>query len=75
VLVVVVLEPLDLRPVARVADEAEALGERRRPEELGVGLHRVALETQQPHMMQSASLWIGFISSCEWMNSFSGISS
>ena len=43
VLVVVVLQPIDFRPVARVADEAEALRERGRPEELGVGLHRVAL--------------------------------
>jgi hypothetical protein len=43
VLVVVGLQPLDLRPVARVAHEAEALGERGRPEELRVGFHRVAL--------------------------------
>src|SRR4029078_587826 len=43
VFVVVALEALDLRPVARVTDEAEALRERGRPEELGVGLHRVAL--------------------------------
>src|SRR6266508_408349 len=43
VLVVVGLEPLDLRALTRVADEAEALRQRRGPEELGVGLHRVAL--------------------------------
>src|SRR5262249_53055661 len=39
----VALEPLDGRAVARVADEAHALRERLRAEELRVGLHRVAL--------------------------------
>src|SRR5205823_3549060 len=43
VLVVVVLEPLDRGLVARVADEAESLRERRGSEELGVRLHRIAL--------------------------------
>ncbi len=43
VLVRVRLEPLDGRLVARVADEAHPLRERRRAEEVGVGLHRVAL--------------------------------
>ncbi len=38
-----VLEPLDRRRVARVADEAHALRERLRPEKLRVRLHRVAL--------------------------------
>ncbi len=37
------VEPPDLVVVARVADEAEALGERRRARELRVRLHRVAL--------------------------------
>ena len=43
VLAAVVLEPLDRRGVARVADEAHALRERLRAEELRIGLHRVAL--------------------------------
>ncbi len=43
VLLAVALEPLDLRAVSRVTDEAEALRESRRPEEVGVRLHRVAL--------------------------------
>src|SRR6266508_3102301 len=43
VLVVVGLEPLHLRALPRVADEAEALRQRRGPEELGIGFHRVAL--------------------------------
>ena len=43
VLFAVALEPLDRRAVARVADEAHALRERLRAEELGIGLHRVAL--------------------------------
>src|SRR5215510_1403930 len=43
VLVAVGLEPLDRRPVARIADEAETLREGSRPEELRVRLHRVAL--------------------------------
>src|SRR5436190_19951784 len=43
VLVVVVLEPLDRRSVARVADEPHPLRERLRAEELRIGLHRVAL--------------------------------
>src|SRR5204862_5408316 len=43
VLVVVVLEPLHPGLVARIADEAKALCQRRRPEELRIGLHRVAL--------------------------------
>ena len=43
VLLAVALEALDRRAVARVADEAEALRERRRAEEVRVGLHRVAL--------------------------------
>ena len=32
-------------------------------------------ETQQPHMMQSASLWITFICCCETIRSFSATSS
>ena len=32
-------------------------------------------ETQQPHMMQSASLWIAFIFCCETIRSFSAGSS
>ena len=32
-------------------------------------------ETQQPHMMQSASLWIAFTCCCETMRSFSATSS
>src|SRR5947209_10171311 len=43
VLAAVLLEPLDGGAVARVADEAHALRERLRAEELGIGLHRVAL--------------------------------
>src|SRR6266545_770640 len=43
VLAAVLLEPLNLRRVARVADEAHPLRERLRAEELRVGLHRVAL--------------------------------
>ena len=43
VLLVVLVQPRDVGLVADVADEAEALGERGRPEELRVGLHRVAL--------------------------------
>ena len=43
VLLRVRLEPLDLRLVAWVSDEAHPLGQRRRAEEVGVGLHRVAL--------------------------------
>src|SRR6266545_4737664 len=43
VLRVVVIEPLDGRLVARIADEPHPLRERGRPEEIGVGLHRVAL--------------------------------
>src|SRR5436190_23122712 len=43
VLAVVLLETLDRCLVARVADESHPLGERLRPEEVGVGLHRVAL--------------------------------
>ena len=43
VLAAVLLEPFDRRAVARIADEAHALRERLRAEELGVGLHRVAL--------------------------------
>ena len=43
VLAAVVLEPLDRRGVARIADEAHALRERLRAEELRIGLHRVAL--------------------------------
>ena len=43
VLLRVRLEPLDRRLVAWVSDEAHALGERGGPEEVGVGLHRVAL--------------------------------
>src|SRR5439155_9844083 len=43
VLGVVGLEPLDRLLVAGVADEAHALRQSRRPEELRVGLHRVAL--------------------------------
>src|SRR5262249_24606996 len=37
------LEPLKLRAVARIAGEAHRLRERLRPEEVRVGLHRVAL--------------------------------
>src|SRR6185312_11534193 len=40
---VVELEPALAVAVADVADELRPLGERRRPQELGVGLHRVAL--------------------------------
>ena len=61
----VVLEPLDGRAVARVTDEAHALGERLRAEELredSIALHS---ETQQPQLMQSASLWITSMRSCE----------
>src|SRR5436190_13140929 len=43
VLVVIVLESLDGGLVTRVADEAKPLREGGRAEELGVGLHRVAL--------------------------------
>src|SRR5262249_6635809 len=43
VLVVVVLEPLHRRLVARVADKPETLRERRRPKEFRIGLHRIAL--------------------------------
>ena len=43
VLLGVRLQPLDVGLVACVADEAHALGERGRAEEVGVGLHRVAL--------------------------------
>ena len=43
VLVVQLVEPLDGRLVARVPDEAHALGERGRPAEVRVRLHRVAL--------------------------------
>ena len=39
----VLLESLDRGAVARVADEPHPLGERGRSEEVGVGLHRVAL--------------------------------
>src|SRR5207237_5525324 len=48
VVVAVALEPLDRLLVARVADEAHALRQRRRPEELGVRLHRVALRNAAP---------------------------
>src|SRR5205085_8316324 len=43
VLAAVLLEPLDLGGVARIADEAHALRQRLGPEELRVRLHRVAL--------------------------------
>src|SRR3954468_19585333 len=43
VLGVVLLEPLDHRAVARVTNEAHPLRQGLRPEELGIGLHRVAL--------------------------------
>src|SRR4029450_6751761 len=43
VLLFVRVQPLDIGLVAHVADEAEALRERRGAEELRVGLHRVAL--------------------------------
>ena len=39
----VLLEPLDGGAVARVADEPHSLGERRRAEEVGIRLHRIAL--------------------------------
>src|SRR5205814_2243927 len=42
-LTAVLLEPLDGGAVTRVPDEAEALRERLRSEQLGIGLHRVAL--------------------------------
>src|SRR5581483_204647 len=43
VLAAVLLEPLDRRRVARIADEAHSLRERLGAEKLRVGLHRVAL--------------------------------
>ncbi len=43
VLLAVLLEPLDLRAVARVADEAHPLRERLRAEKIGIRLHRIAL--------------------------------
>src|SRR4029453_16649853 len=43
VLAVEVLQPVDVVPVARVADEAKPLREGSGPEELRVRLHRVAL--------------------------------
>jgi hypothetical protein len=73
VLVVVVLEPLVRSrgsPTKR-KPFASAAG----PKNSGSDSIELHSETQQPHMMQSASLWIGFISSWEWMNSFSGTSS
>ena len=54
-LVVVALEPLHGLLVARVADEAEALGERGGTKNSGSDSIELHSETQQPHMMQSAS--------------------
>ncbi|MFL5924905.1 MAG: succinate dehydrogenase/fumarate reductase iron-sulfur subunit [Gaiellaceae bacterium] len=54
-----------------VGDPRDAAGPRNSGSD-SIELHS---ETQQPHMMQSASLWMAFICCCETMRSFSATSS
>ncbi len=75
VLAVVLVEPLNVRVVARIADEPEAFASAAGPRNSGSDSIELHSDTQHPHMMQSASLWMTFICCCETTRSFSATSS